>query len=371
MTEAETAAPKRGFLYRLRRSFDIYDVDPEDRVNAYYSSQDPQQLVSMFEPLREELEHDNRFPLLLKRQNDYAFYVLEKPEPKPERIWSRVVLLLATIASCVIAGALFTYSYDSTLGVAQAADSLTLPYLVRGLIQFAIPLLLVLGFNEAAQYLVAHHHGLRVHFPLFIPLPPPLSFLGTLGALSGTKDPVPDRRTMVEVGAAGPLAAFVTSTIFLALGLSVSTQLPAAAGADAGSSLDVGRSLMYVLLSRMLSLPADAILHPIAVAGWIGMFLTSLQLLPVGAFDGGSVARAALGRQARWLGAAVVVAMVALGFSWWPWWVLALLVLVGGVAKNQPLNDITPLRLEDWLVAFAALVALLLTIPPVPLTVRG
>lgn len=353
---------------RLSRTFQVYDVDPEAEPEAYFASQDADQMVRMFDALKAEVAKDGCFPLLLRRKDDYALYVLQNPPAKPARAWLHVLLLVATFASTALVGALFAYSYDVDLGRAVATGPWTAAYLAAGAVQFALPLVAILAVHEGAHVLAARRHGVPVSLPYFIPLPYPFSIVGTMGAVIDVRGPIPTRRALLDIGASGPLAGFVVAVGVIALGLALSTAVAPGATDDAGATLTLGDPLVVVLLGEVVGTPAGAVPHPVYYAGWVGMFVTAMNLLPAGTLDGGHVARAIAGPQARWVAYVALAGMIVLGFWWTPWWVLAAILVASGVVHPQPLNDVTPLDRTRWVVAVATLAVLVLTFTPVPLS---
>ncbi|MBI4394481.1 MAG: site-2 protease family protein [Euryarchaeota archaeon] len=356
---------------KIEKINDIYEVDPNDQVAAVFSSADPTQMLDMFGALKEEVAKDNRFPLLLKRKDDYVLFIMQKPTEKPDPAWRAWLLFGLTLAATVIAGATFVQSYESAIDPSVAADKWSVGFLLKGLFQFAIPLLAVVAIHELAHQWAAKRNGVHASWPFFIPLPPPFSLLGTLGAVANFKDPMPTRNALMRIGAAGPVVGFIASLFLLALGLTLSTTVGgAAASVSAGEkiiNITIGEPLIVTGMSKLLGIPDAARLHPLALAGWAGMFITAINLLPGGALDGGMVARAFLGPKAKFLGYGAIVVLAGLGIFWTPWVFVAGLLLVSGVVHPQPLNDVTPLDRNGRLWGLAAAVILVLTFTVVPI----
>ena len=173
-------------------------------------------------------------------------------------------------------------------------------YLTGG-VYFAATLMGILVCHEAGHYFVGRYHQIDVSPPYFIPLPPMIS-LGTLGAVIRMDKPITDRNQLFDVGAAGPIAGLVVAVPLLAIGLSMSE-----IGPPQPDSMIEGNSVLYILLKLAVFgryLPngnEDVILHPMALAAWVGLLVTMINLLPLGQLDGGHVARAALGdRHEAW-----------------------------------------------------------------------
>jgi membrane-associated protease RseP (regulator of RpoE activity) len=176
----------------------------------------------------------------------------------------------------------------------------------------------ILICHELGHYLAARAHGVPATLPYFIPVPPPIGLLGTMGAVI-VQSPTKDRKKLIDIGAAGPLAGLAVAIPVLLYGLSLSQVKPTSA-----LGLQEGNSLLYALLKWLVKgewLPGggrDVILHPTAWAGWAGLLVTMLNLLPIGQLDGGHVATAYFGNRygrvaAILHGALPVLALTVLG----------------------------------------------------------
>ena len=180
---------------------------------------------------------------------------------------------------------------------------------------FAGTLMLILGCHEAGHYVVGRRHRVDVSLPYFIPLPPYIS-LGTLGAVIRMDKPIENRNQLFDVGAAGPIAGLVVAIPLLAIGLSLSEVGPL----DREAVIE-GNSILYAVLKRVVFgrwLPGDGLdvqLHPMAFAGWVGLLVTMINLLPIGQLDGGHVARAVLGQRHEPWSARLHLVLPIVGFA--------------------------------------------------------
>jgi Zn-dependent protease len=162
-------------------------------------------------------------------------------------------------------------------------------------IYFAGTLMGILAFHEAGHYLASRYHKVEVSLPFFIPLPPVIS-LGTLGAVIKMDKPIQDRNQLFDVGASGPIAGLIIAIPLLVIGLHLSS-----VGPPSAEGMIEGNSILYALLKLAVFhrwLPGEGVdvqLHPMAFAGWVGLLITQINLMPIGQLDGGHVARAALG----------------------------------------------------------------------------
>jgi len=272
---------------------------------------------------------------------------------KPVRIWVNILLLCLTILTTLLVGSLN-----------RGGNPFRNPGTLLLGLPFSLGIILVLGSHELGHYLVARRLGVDATPPYFLPVPHPLT--GTMGAFIRIRSPVPSRSALVRVGIAGPLIGFLVAIPVSVVGLALSRVIEV--GTMPGMRL--GSPLVFELFSRLFhgnpGPGKDVLLHPLAFAGWLGFFVTALNLLPVGQLDGGHIAYGALGKGYRLFRWFVLGAMLLLGIFWlgWPFW--AMLVTLLGLRHPPPLDDITPLSRTDWLLVAIALVIMFLTFMPVP-----
>jgi hypothetical protein len=243
-------------------------------------------------------------------------------------------------------------------------NPLMLGELVKG-IPFSFSLILILGSHELGHYLTARRYGVDATLPYFLPIPHPL--IGTMGAFIRIKSPIPNRRALVRLGAAGPLVGFVLAVPVVIVGMMLSK--PVLPDPSQGS-IALGSSLLFGLLSRAFfpHLPPgyDVQLHPLAFAGWLGFFITALNLLPLGQLDGGHIAYVALGKWQRTFRIVALAAMLGLGFLWSGWFFWGVLVLILGLGHPPTLDEVSPLTRTDWVLIAAAILVFILTFIPNP-----
>ena len=228
-----------------------------------------------------------------------------------DRTWVQVALFLMTAYTTTCAGMWMSPS----LKVEPDADTWSVlfgpEYLVHGL-PFSVTILAILGIHEMGHYVASRRWQGRVTLPYFIPFP---SMIGTLGAVIKTRSRIPNRRALIDIGAAGPLAGFVVAVAALGVGLHLSEVVAKADIPQA--SLMLGDSILSAWMGELVlgSIPEgyDVYLHPVAFAGWLGLFVTVLNLLPVGQFDGGHIVYAIFGSRHDLISKG---AIVALGLFW-------------------------------------------------------
>lgn len=240
-------------------------------------------------------------------------------------------------------------------------------------VSFAFTLLSILGVHEFGHYFTARRYGARVSLPYFIPAPPPFIF-GTLGAIIKMRSPARERNSLFDIAAAGPLAGLVVAIPALLVGLAWSRVIPIPPGYGGlifGDSL-LMRALVYLTFGAIPD-GMDVLIHPVGLAGWVGLFVTALNLFPVGQLDGGRIAYALFGRHHRKISMATFAALLALGavtqsLNWVVW--AALLFFMIGFHHSPPLDDLTPLSPARRVLGIACLGLLILLIPPVPIQVQ-
>ena len=185
---------------------------------------------------------------------------------------------------------------------------------------FAATLMTILLCHELGHYVVSRRHRIDVSLPYFIPLPPVIS-VGTLGAVIRMRKPIEDRNALFDVGAAGPIAGLVVAIPLLVVGLMLSHVEPLQLDAQHRYPVIEGNSILYALLKYAVFgrwLPSggvDVRLHPMADAGWFGLLLTMINLMPIGQLDGGHIARAALGQAHETWSARLHVALPIVGLA--------------------------------------------------------
>src|SRR6266496_2271301 len=276
----------------------------------------------------------------------------------PSRPRTNIILFVLTVLSTLIAGS----------GAFFAFNPLTEPGRVLDGVPFAFTLLAILGTHEFGHYFTARAYGASVSLPYFIPAPPPLPF-GTLGAVIVMRSPARDRNSLFDIAVAGPLAGLVVAGPALWLGLSWSRVAPVPQDAMSFGDSILMRLVTYLVLGRIPD-GMDVFVHPVALAGWVGLFVTALNLFPVGQLDGGRIAYALFGARHRQVSIATFFGLLALGavFRSVNWVVFAALVaLLVGFHHAPPLDDLTPLSPRRYAVGVFCLILLVLLIPPVPI----
>jgi membrane-associated protease RseP (regulator of RpoE activity) len=268
--------------------------------------------------------------------------------------WTNIILFILTVITTLFAGAYM-----------NQVNPLSNPLLIFKGASFAVPLLLILTFHEFGHYLESRKNGIKVSLPYFIPGP---TLFGTFGAVIRSKSPFRTRRDLLDVGAAGPIAGFVIAVIAIIVGLSHSQVIEKAAG----EGLILGESLIFKFLSSIVlkNVPEGhtVLLSPIAFAGWAGILVTMLNLLPIGQLDGGHIIYALLGKAQRKIAFVATLALIPLGyFLWTGWFVWIGLVLLIKIGHPPTLNDQIPLDTRRKVIGWLAMLIFVLSFTPVPI----
>lgn len=383
-----------GIVSRLFRVDEVTLGDPKRGFIARYRGQLLREPDEAYDQLAEALRAYNITPLFrLEGGRQTVLLMPGVPRPKAGRISTNILLFVLTLLSVLFAGAIISYSGpvpDDPVGVVWTL----LSNLWAGW-PFAASLLSILLAHEFGHYFAGKAHGVAVSLPYFIPFPlPPL---GTMGAFIQMKSMPRNKRALLDLAIAGPLAGLAVAVPVLLYGLSLShlARVEAVPGAFAE-----GNSILYLLAKYLVFgqfLPAppgldglpllqhwvgffflgrpspvgslDVFIHPVALAGWAGLLVTFLNLIPVGQLDGGHVLYALFGERVRKVLPVALAVLLLLGFFWSGWWLWAGLIFLLGRSHAQPLDQITPLDLPRKALAAFLLLVFLLVLTPVPFIV--
>jgi membrane-associated protease RseP (regulator of RpoE activity) len=304
--------------------------------------------------------------------------VLYVPRPR-QRYWLHILLFLVTVFTTLVVGSRMEYNFqhgrpafsltDDDLPFFPARWALEQPSRLLLGLPFAGTLLLILMAHEMGHYLYCVYYGVNATLPFFIPAP---TLIGTLGAFIRIRSPIRSRTALFDIGIAGPIAGFVVATMVLIFALPLSKAMPAAA-----TDLDVqlGYPLIFRVVSALLplagapggsSLPQNMYFHPTAIAAWVGMFATALNLLPGGQLDGGHIVFSIAPRAHKQISRLTILALIPMALYFWAGWLVwAILLRISGmrhpIVAEWP--EVTGGR--RWLAVFA-LIMLILTLAPAP-----
>lgn len=358
----------------MGKYFPIYETRVEFNTISLYCNIDTKALEDSFESLRIEMKKDNYIPILKYKGGEYIVHVVRQPDMKFRSNYVNLVMLAATIVTTILAGSLLWIWLipENAAEYSSYMDIFLLDNLANGALYFALPLMLILGVHEMAHYYAAKRHGIAASLPFFIPVPPIfIPPLGTMGAFISIREPIPNKKALLDIGISGPIAGFLMAIPITAIGLHLSSSLTMpVSDAVSGGTMMIGESIFFQAVRSMLALPENISLHPLAFAGWVGIFVTALNLLPAGQLDGGHVARALLGDKARFASYAAFGLMLILGLWFNGWIVFAMLIMLLGLRHPPPLNDVTKLDNKRKVLGAATALILVLCFVPIPFSVE-
>lgn len=282
-------------------------------------------------------------------------------------------MFILTVISTFFVGYLWAANYvlaGNNLETSPDFLSLRLflnPVLIKLSLIYSVALLTILLGHELGHYLTCRRYGIQATLPYFIPAP---TIIGTLGAFIRIRSPFTRKTELFDVGANGPLISFVLSVPALYIGLKLSRLVPAL---PRESSILFGEPLLLKVFVQLIfgkvAGNQDLILHPLAVAGWVGLLVTSFNLFPVGQLDGGHILYAALGEKTKKIALPIVILLIILGLFYWAGWLIwALLIYLMGLRHPAILDETQRLPRERKLVGVFIIIIFILSFIPAPVT---
>jgi len=322
----------------------FYPKLKQDSKNAFL------RLIKRLEPL-------GFVPILKKKENKIVLQVAPKPPVKPSKPEINIALFLATLGTTLIAGYVFSLGLEEE-GYMQNP--------MLGAITFAAAIMAIFGAHEMGHKIVANMHGIEATQPYFIPGPPwPYGF-GTFGAVIQQKSLAPNKDALFDLGASGPIVGFVVSIIVTIIGVQMSypswvKELP-----QGTVSMPIIYELIAIIFLKIPQNPTHAewlllTPHPVALAGWLGMLVTMLNLIPAGMFDGGHAARGSLGPRARSILSATAIAVLFI-LGYYTFAIFALFLSLG--QHPGPLDDVSKLTNSRKLATIALISIFVLCVAP-------
>lgn len=287
----------------------------------------------------------------------------------PRLWWVNLVLLIATLITTTVFGFALVESFSSgrPFDVDQLIDAWT--RFARGDravwagLDFSAPLLLILLAHEFGHYIVCAQRGVNASLPYFLPSP---MLFGTFGAFIRIRTPIYSRKSLFDIGIAGPIAGFIVLLPFLIAGVSMSHVIHGAGGRGPF----VFGSPIALRIAEWIRFPhastGDILLHPMAMAAWAGLLATAFNLLPMGQLDGGHILYAVFGQRGhRLISSGVIAVLALLGFLYWPWWFWGVVMFFLG--RRHPLvYDRTPVSKARVMLSAVALLLFLISFSVVP-----
>ena len=309
------------------------------------------------EHLEQELKQSSVNVKVKNDHDDVTLYIEENKVvltiPEIPRI--NVILFFVTILTTLFAGAMM-----------EGADVYNRPLELFKGIPFSITLMLILGTHELGHYYYAQKHGVDATLPYFIPAP---TVIGTFGAFIKINSPIRKKSALLQIGAAGPLAGFIIAVPALIIGLTQSTVITLD---ETFEGIRLGDSLLMIGLTGIifpgLGPQQDILLHSVAFAGWIGLLVTMLNLLPIGQLDGGHIAYAMLGEKYDKVAIIALLSLIPLSYFSLNWliWGALILILMRTVKHPPVMNIHEPLSYKDKKIGYMCLAIFILCFIPAP-----
>jgi membrane-associated protease RseP (regulator of RpoE activity) len=355
----------------IGKNFPFYDVKYGKDAVAFFCKIDEKLLEEKFDSLRKSLSEKGYIPILRHEHGEHIIYITKKLKRKEKPIWINILLLVATIVTTILTGSLLSLNHLDIWSMQNPMDIFKFENLLNGAIFFSLPLMSILIVHEMGHYFISKKHGISTSLPYFIPVPPILGFnIGTFGALISSRDPMPNKKALFDVGMAGPLAGFLVAIPVTAIGIATANIVPAVPFENlAEGEVVFGSSFLIDIMTNIIrNLPQGYTidLNPILFAGWVGLLITSINLLPAGQLDGGHIFRAVLGNKQKYAGWIAIFIMILTG-----WWFFALIIIfLMGTMHPPPLNDETGIDYKRKLLFILAIVILILCFIPTPIYVK-
>lgn len=263
----------------VTRVFDVYEIQKSGEI-LYFFGTPKVDTENVMGELWAPLEQRGLGGILKYELGEHVLIVAPVKKAE-EKIWVNFALFIATVFTTMICGA-WMFGVDLSNEPMQVFQGLPFTYAIMA----------VLGSHEMAHYAMARYHGMKTSLPYFIPFP---TFIGTMGAVIRYRGPIPNRKALFDVGVAGPLVGLFVSVAVTIIGLKL--DVPAINTLPDSLMFEVGLPPLFLMIQKVVGVTGSN-LHPVAFAGWVGMFVTLLNLLPAGQLDGGHVLRAMLGKKA-------------------------------------------------------------------------
>ena len=365
----------------------VNDYSWDGHYHLFYVDE-PDDIDVQFENLRlafkatTSLGAERTFPMLRRAGDELVLVILPQPSFDYVKEKINLYLLIATIFTTTWAGAMWWASYSDS----SVLDTdwwwlrilITTDFLM-GFLTFSLPLMAILGAHEMGHYYYAKKHNLDASLPFFLPMPPMLFPFGTMGAFISIREPIPNRKALLDVGASGPIAGLLVAIPVTLLGFWLTEQNAVPVPVDSGDSLFLGSSFFFNALHELGEMfypsSGDYLSHPVVLAGWTGFFVTALNLLPAGQLDGGHIARALLGPKANGLSYTVIFLLIIMTFYGIPgfgppfsgWAIYAILIFFLGTSHPPPSEELSKLDSSRIGVGILTGLILLTTFTPSPI----
>ncbi len=346
----------------VSKYFPVYKTEIEyDIVSVYIKTSVDESLEKGFEGLRKELGPDDFIPYIVEENGEHIIKVKKQEKRKHRSVKANLVMLLITLGTTIIAGAWWWSSYAPAGG-----GMFSLHNVSRGALFYTLPLMTILGTHEMGHYFMARRHDIKASLPFFLPMAPPL---GTIGAFISIREPIPDKKSLLDVGIAGPVAGFIVAVPVSIIGLYLAaTTTPTAALPEEGIRNLWNFPIILRGMTRFIPFAEVEAMHPTLFAGWVGFLVTGLNLIPASQLDGGHVVRALFGEKAKYISYMAFAFFIIMGVTLFlGYLVLAfMLIFLGGLKHPPPLNDLIDIDKKRIMVGGVAILLLFVSLHPVP-----
>ncbi|MFP4655706.1 MAG: site-2 protease family protein [Methanohalobium sp.] len=325
--------------------FNVYEIRSGHDKNLYFYGTPKFDLKTIYKSLW-KLFANKGYQLHIKSELGEHIIAASPYVEKKEKVHINLGLAVATFFTTMFAGA-------TMFGVDFVDNPLQI---IKGL-PFTIAIMTVLGSHEMGHYMAARWHGMRTSLPYFIPFP---TIIGTMGAVIKHRGIIPDRKSLFDVGVSGPLIGLIVSIIVTIIGLTLN---PVSQNTQQSFMLELGLPPLFLFLMELTGTVGYTI-HPVAFAGWVGMFITLLNLLPAGQLDGGHVLRAMVGDKSRYISSFMPFLLLGIGLyvnyflnengSIWLVWglILSFFTMAGHPEPMEDSIDLDKRRLTIGVITF-------------------
>jgi membrane-associated protease RseP (regulator of RpoE activity) len=317
-------------------------------LGGFYSTPDGSFFVindydnNKFAMLIKDMDKIGYIPFMESYNGNYRIGIAEKKDQGESRNHINVILFVATLATTIYAG----YRFAGSIWDGFA---------------FAGALLAILGVHESAHYFAAKKHDVKSTLPYFVPAP---TLIGTFGAVINVKSPIPNNNALFDLGFSGPLAGIIVAIPVLIIGIYYSNIVPIVSGSMLFSPPPIMAIIMYFMLPPIPS-GYELQIHPIAFAGWVGIIVTLLNLMPVAFLDGGHIVRSLFNERIHRI-ISVIGVIVTLLLGWIPMAILMMLILVLNRRHPGALDNVSKITSWRKVLAVLMLIIFILCLTPVP-----
>lgn len=296
-----------------------------------------------FLQLIEDLDKIGYLPFIDEYEDGYKISIANKPKPGESKVHLNIFLFLVTIITTISAGYLFRGS------------------ILEG-IAFSIAIMAIIGAHETAHYFAAKKHNVKATLPYFVPAP---TLIGTFGAVINVKSAIPDKNALFDLGVSGPIVGFIVTIPVLVIGILLSTVAPLQPNTMTFYPPLLMQIIMY-FVSPQIPSGYELFVHPVAFAGWVGIIVTMLNLMPVAVLDGGHISRSLFNTKVhQYVSVVGIIVTVLLG-----WYVMAILMalFILFMTKTHPgaLDNVSKLSRNRKIIAVLTLAIFILCLTPAP-----